>query len=506
MLVGVHDHAGHQGQPRTLSLARQRFFWYDMEKDVRNHVRTCHRCVLSKTPEPAARAPLENIRTSAPLELVCIDFWSAEDRNNKSVDVLVITDHFTKLAHAFPCQDQTAKKVAKKLWDEFFCVYGFAQRIHSDQGANFESELVAELLELSGVGKSRTSPYHPMGNGTTERFNRTLGNMLRSLPPRAKHKWPQMIQSMTFVYNCTVHETTGFAPFYLMFGRVPRLPVDLMFRNVLHDNTVCDYDTYVKTLVDDLRTAMLLAQENSAVEQKHQADQYNKRTKGVPLAMGDQVLVANKGIRGKRKLSDKWEPVVYTVVDAKPALHIYRIRDRDGRERVVHRNLLLQVNFLPLDVCFDDNVTHRAVSVTNGPSTTAVHESEVSAVDTGAATVVTSLADPLACLSDCDEDRTASWVHQSPTDTDLITDLPPLPEPSSPVLGGLGGESASPDPSIRSQPPPVDPTGLGESDIGQRLISRFGRVVRPVCRLIESMTQVEALLGVEQVQSSVIHV
>lgn len=161
-LSGVHDHAGHQGQPRTLSLARQRFFWYDMEKDVRNHVKHCHRCVLSKTPEPSARAPLESIKTSAPLELVCIDFWSAEDNHNKSVDVLVITDHFTK-AYAFPCQDQTAKRVAKKLWDNFFCIYGFPQRLHSDQGANFESELIAEFLKLSGVDKSHTSPYHPMG-------------------------------------------------------------------------------------------------------------------------------------------------------------------------------------------------------------------------------------------------------------------------------------------------------------------------------------------------------
>ncbi|KAJ8367054.1 hypothetical protein AAFF_G00333490 [Aldrovandia affinis] len=95
-LAGVHDLAGHQGQPRTLSLVRQHFFWYDVEKDVRSYVRNCARCVLSKTPEPAARAPLESITTSAPLELVCIDFWSAEDNNNKSVDVLVITDHFTK--------------------------------------------------------------------------------------------------------------------------------------------------------------------------------------------------------------------------------------------------------------------------------------------------------------------------------------------------------------------------------------------------------------------------
>lgn len=137
---------------------------------------------MAKTPDPSASAPLESIRTSAPMELVCLDFWSAEDNKQHSVDVLVLTDHFTKLAHAFPCTNQQAKQVARKLWDNVFCVYGFPGRIHTDQGANFESELIAELLKLSGVSKSHTTAYHPMENGGTERFNRTLGSMLRSLP------------------------------------------------------------------------------------------------------------------------------------------------------------------------------------------------------------------------------------------------------------------------------------------------------------------------------------
>ena len=86
-----------------------------------------------------------------------MDFWSAEDSKQRSVDVLVITDHFTKLAHAFPCANQTAKQVAKKLWDNVFCVYGFPERIHSDQGTHFQSNLIAELLSLAGVAKSRTT-------------------------------------------------------------------------------------------------------------------------------------------------------------------------------------------------------------------------------------------------------------------------------------------------------------------------------------------------------------
>lgn len=229
VLKGVHDEAGHQGQQRTVYLTRQRFFWHGLEREVKAYVKCCRRCVVSKTPDPEARAPLESIITTEPLELVCIDFWSAEDSSNKSLDVLVVTDHFTKLAHAFLCPNQSAKSVAHQLWNNYFCVYGMPRRIHSDQGANFESALIAELLSVAGVQKSHTTPYHPMGNGSCERMNRTLGNMIQALPTRAEHRWPQALKSLTFAYNCTIHETTGFAPILLMFGRTPRLSVDSLW-------------------------------------------------------------------------------------------------------------------------------------------------------------------------------------------------------------------------------------------------------------------------------------
>ncbi|KAL0163854.1 hypothetical protein M9458_039607, partial [Cirrhinus mrigala] len=74
VLRGIHDEAGHQGQGRALSLARQRFSWVELESDTRDYVRRCQRCVVCKTPEPEGRAPLESIRTVSPLELVCINF------------------------------------------------------------------------------------------------------------------------------------------------------------------------------------------------------------------------------------------------------------------------------------------------------------------------------------------------------------------------------------------------------------------------------------------------
>lgn len=120
ILERVHIEAGHQGQQWTLYLTGQRFYWAGLEKDVRQHVKLCKRYVLSKTPEPEARAPLENVVTSEPLELVCIEFWCAEDSKNRSLDVLVFTDHFTKVANAFLCPNQYAKAVAHQLWHSFF--------------------------------------------------------------------------------------------------------------------------------------------------------------------------------------------------------------------------------------------------------------------------------------------------------------------------------------------------------------------------------------------------
>ncbi len=298
VLKGVHDDAGHQGQHRTLWLARQRFYCNSMENDIKLYVSQCKRCVLSKTPEPEARAPLVSITTTAPLELVCIDFWTAEDVNNKSVDVLVITDHFTKLVCAYVCPNQTAKSVAHVLWNNLFCIYGFPARIHSDKGANFESSLIAEMLKLSGVSKSRTTPYHPMGNGQTERFNHTLGDMISSLPPRSKVNWPQMLNTLTFSYNCTRHETTGYPPFFLMFGRTARLPVDVLFGSVILDGGTVDVSKYVQSLGKDLREAMQLAQQNASKQQNKQAEHYNRKCKGHTLELGDRVLLANKGEKG----------------------------------------------------------------------------------------------------------------------------------------------------------------------------------------------------------------
>lgn len=203
---------------------------------------------------------------------------------------------------------------------------------------------------ISGVRKLPTTPYHPMGNGSVERFNRTLGCMICALSPAAKADWPRWLQTLMFMYNCTAHETTGYPPFYLMFGRVPHLPVDVLFHTVLHDSNVTSYDKYVASLTSDLREVLLIAQEHALKEQRRHAHLYNRKVKGSSTEVGDRVLLANKTEQGKKKLADKWESTIYTFVDMNAETHTYRIHDTvTDREKVVNRNLLLLVSFLTVE-------------------------------------------------------------------------------------------------------------------------------------------------------------
>lgn len=342
VLACLHNDVGHPGRDRTLSLLRDRFYWPGMSSDVDDFVKKCPRCIRRKTPA-TGRAPLVNIVTTQPLQMVCIDFLTLETSKGGYQYVLVLTDHFTRYAQAIPTRNMTAKTTADAIYNHFVIHYGMPQGLHSDQGANFESRTIRELCEISGCKKSRTTPYHPMGNGMCERFNRTLLDMLGTLEPNQKSDWKRYIGPLVHAYNCTRHESTGFSPFSLMFGRDPHLPVDLKYGLVQTGpaKTLTKY-------VDDLRTKMkesfALASRAADAARAKQKKGYDTRSRGANVQVGDRVLVKRVAFDGRHKLADKWEEEVYEVRD-KPnediPVYVVRREDGDGRTRTLHRNLLL---------------------------------------------------------------------------------------------------------------------------------------------------------------------
>ena len=350
VLKAVHNDLGHPGSERTLRLLRDRYYWPGMTGCAERWVRQCDRCIRRKSPTNQ-RAPLVNIKTTQPLEMVSLDFLSLELSKGGYGNILVITDHFTRYAVAIPTRNQTARTTAQALYHQFIVHYGFPRRIHSDQGANFQSQLMSELCRLTNMSKSHTSPYHPRGNGMTERMNRTLLSMLGTLDQERKADWKEHVDFMVHAYNCTRHESTGFAPYYLMFGRNPRLPVDILFG--------CDQPgtssrvEYVDKLRGRLQKAYQLATLHADQARLHQKSSYDRKVKSATLGEGDRILVKRLAFEGKHKLEDKWEQPVYVVVSQVPGeLPVYRVRLEDqpkSKIRTLHRNHLLPLVSLPLD-------------------------------------------------------------------------------------------------------------------------------------------------------------
>lgn len=185
---------GNMGIERTLDLVRKRFYWPKMSAEVEAKIKACDHCIRRRSlPEKAA--PLVNITATRSLELVCMDFLTVEPDSSNTKDILVVTDHFTKYAVAVPTLNQKARMVAKTLWDHFFVHYGIPEKLHSDQGPDFESQTIKERCELIDTQKMRTTPYHPRGN-PVERFNRTLFNMLGTLENQKKSHWRDYVKPL----------------------------------------------------------------------------------------------------------------------------------------------------------------------------------------------------------------------------------------------------------------------------------------------------------------------
>ena len=364
-ILGCRDDIGHQGRVRTLSLLRERFFWPGMQVEATQHIAKCPRCLIRKsTPQVA---PLQPILVSQPLELVHLDYLTLEPSKGNIENVLVITDHFTRYALAYASKTQTAQTAARILWDNFIYHYGFPEQFISDQGRNFESDLIKELCKIAGVKKLHTTPYHPQSNGQCERFNSTLCNMLGTLSDEEKSDWKSHLGCMTHAYNCTKHVSTTYSPYYLMFGRHPRLPIDVefgLYKPNCSDN--CSKSRYIQKLRRRLNYAHKKASKYSSEQAQKYKTSYDRSVKGPQLQVNDLVLVKIVAHKARHKIQDKWESEEYIVlVQPIPGTPVYRVRPVTGTKvRTLHRNFLLPlgVKYQP-DIDSDESDSDDSVHV-----------------------------------------------------------------------------------------------------------------------------------------------
>ena len=254
--------------------------------------------------------------------------------------ILVVGDYFTKWKEAFAIPNQEAKTVAEKLVKEVISRYGAPEKIHSDQGRNFEAQLFQKMCLLFKIDKTRTSPYHPESDGMVERMNRTLQDMLAKYVSDHQRDWDEHLPLVMMAYRSSVHASTQYTPFYLLFGHEVRLPVDVMFgRQPNHKPEVSDY---VRNLRDTLEEVHEHAREHLRAAQKRQKDHYDQRIAGEQIEVGDRVFLHDPARKKgqTKKLHSPWQGPYIVMTRIGDVNFRIRAVDNPRKRKVVHFNRL----------------------------------------------------------------------------------------------------------------------------------------------------------------------
>ncbi|MEW8548469.1 MAG: reverse transcriptase domain-containing protein, partial [Candidatus Thiodiazotropha sp.] len=336
--------AAHLGYEKTLAKVKARFYWFGYQKDTEQFCKQCEMCAASKAPPYTVRAPLQQDVPAFPWERIAMDVVGplpVTEAGNKYI--LVISDYFTKWPEAFALKDHKAETIARVLVDEVICRHGVPRSIHTDQGRDFESNLLKHVCELLEIEKTRTTAYHPESDGLVERLNKTLVTMLRSCVDEDQKNWDTLLPKILLGYRTSVQSTTGYSPFRLVYGREAMLPVDIMFGG--SKERFSTQNQFVVQQEELLETGFEKVRSHVKAEQKRQKYYYDRKGHSsgqkAKYEVGDWVRVYNpstkKGLVKKlRRCYTGPYRVIKVITDV-----VYRVQKVQGRQRiVVHYNRL----------------------------------------------------------------------------------------------------------------------------------------------------------------------
>lgn len=279
---------GHVGRDRTLHLVTTSYFWPTLRRDVERFMERCHICQHSKGKSSNAGLYLLLPIPTQSWTDVSMDFVLGLPRTQCGHDsIFVVVDRFSKMAHFIACKKTTyAVQVAVLYFREVYRLHGLPSSIVSDRDTRFLSHFWRSILKLLGTSLDMSFAYHPQTDGQTEVANRSLGNLLHSLVGDNIESWDSKLSQAEFAHNHALNRSLGYSPFHVVYGMIPRGPLDL---SIAPDRTRQHGEAI--DFITELQSVHMKAQEHlesSAQKYKAAAD---SKCREVIFAPGDLVWV-----------------------------------------------------------------------------------------------------------------------------------------------------------------------------------------------------------------------
>ena len=269
--------AGHLGYQRTLARVRSSYVWPHICRDIQKYTVGCTLCHVHKSKSPLANS--QGLHPSLPTggnARVGIDLIGPLDETpNGNAYCLTMIDYFTKWVVVVPIKSKSSIEVADAIFKYWYTIFGMPYELSSDQGGEFTSDILKRLNDRMSVGHRVTTPYNPQANGAVERYNQTFKKGLAIYAETHAATWDKYVEGLTFSYNSSLNSQTGFSPFYLMFGREARLPIDVLHGPV--KDCVHDYKQYGINMTAHMREAYEIVKSNLHAQAEAMQLTWNKK-------------------------------------------------------------------------------------------------------------------------------------------------------------------------------------------------------------------------------------
>ncbi|CAF3293289.1 unnamed protein product, partial [Rotaria socialis] len=334
LLRASHDDpmtGAHFSNDRIYHKIKYLYWWPDMKASIKNYIKSCILCKQYNISRQKKHGHLRPISPpDGPFLLIGIDYCGPlQQTPRENRYILVITDYFTRFVSAVALPTCTAEATAQALFNEYFCKYGIPAVILSDQGSHFRNQLMENIKQLIGYNHIYSTPYHPQTNGVVERFNATFIPQIAKLQDTQGNNWDEYLQAVVFAYNSGTHKTTNYSPYELLFGRSPRLPIEIPPSSFSFKKS----SDYFEQLRKTLRIYRQAVQYNVAIQQQRHKIWYDRNRFDPHYNIGDKVLIKVHGNRGK--LEPRFSPI--PMVIAKVFHPVYIVEDEiNGVSSRVH--------------------------------------------------------------------------------------------------------------------------------------------------------------------------
>jgi transposase InsO family protein len=316
---------GHQSANKTYEMLRARFHWPEMWSDAHYWALACPSCQRKGRKHGMTPGQLQSMLTTEPFYQLGIDLVGPLQKTKKgNVYLAVFTEYHTRWAEAFAIPDKSAPTIARLLLDEIMPRYGAPVQILTDQGKEFNNELLKSICHLMKTRKLMTAAYHPACNGLTERTNQTLIRLISMYDPERQDAWEDYLPAVLMAYRTSVQDSLGETPFYMLFGRDCRLPPQATIEAGKGQPPIPE-GAFAEVRMERLADAqekMAEAQErgtdNLRQRQARSEERHNAQNQCKQYVVGDLVLIRRpplrkKGQKGSKKFELAWRAEPWTI-------------------------------------------------------------------------------------------------------------------------------------------------------------------------------------------------